>query len=122
MPSPRAEISSVAVSPDHYIGGRRVASEQTFETRSPLDWDWKLADVARGDALTADRAVSAAVEAFPDWAGLGPEARAGHLHRLADLIDENNDDIATVECADMAMLLESLQARVIHSGAENLRN
>ncbi|MGH3651086.1 MAG: aldehyde dehydrogenase family protein, partial [Acidimicrobiia bacterium] len=27
----------------------------------------------------------------------------------------------TVECADMAMLLESLQARVIHRGAENFR-
>jgi betaine-aldehyde dehydrogenase/5-carboxymethyl-2-hydroxymuconic-semialdehyde dehydrogenase len=41
---------------------------------------------------------------------------------VADLIDGNVDDIATVECADMAMLMESLQARVIHRGAENLRN
>ena len=112
----------MAVSPDHYIGGTRVGSEQTFEARSPLDWDWKLADVARGDALTADRAVSAAVDAFPGWSALSPAQRAEHLHRLADLIDANIDDLATVECADMAMLLESLQARVIHRGAENFRN
>lgn len=112
----------MAVSPDHYIGGTRVGSEQTFEVRSPLDWDWKLADVARGDALTADRAVSAAVDAFPGWSALAPGQRAEHLHRLADLIDDNIDDLATVECADMAMLLESLQARVIHRGAENFRN
>ena len=122
MPSARAEISDVAVSPDHYIGGRRVGSPHTFEVRSPLDWDWKLADVARGDALTADRAVTAAIDAFPAWSALSPGERAGLLHRLADLIDENIDDLATVECADMAMLLESLRARVIHRGAENFRN
>jgi len=122
MPSARAEVSDVAVSPDHFIGGKRVPSERTFEVRSPLDWDWKLADVARGDALTADRAVTAAVEAFPTWSGLNPAERAGYLHRLAELIDENIEDLAMVECADMAMLLESLKARVIHRGAENFRN
>ncbi len=122
MPSPRAEISSVAVSPDHFIGGKRVPSDRTFETRSPLDWDWKLADIARGDALTADAAVTAAVDAFPGWAAIGPQGRAAILHRLADLIDESISDIAIVECVDMAMLLESLEARVIHRGAENFRN
>jgi betaine-aldehyde dehydrogenase/5-carboxymethyl-2-hydroxymuconic-semialdehyde dehydrogenase len=122
MPSSRAEISNVAVSPDHYIGGKRVSSDNTFEVRSPLDWEWKLADVARGDSLTADAAITAAVDAFPEWSALTSAERASHLHRLADLIDETIDELATVECADMAMLLESLQARVIHRGAENFRN
>jgi acyl-CoA reductase-like NAD-dependent aldehyde dehydrogenase len=122
MPSSRAEISDIAVSPDHFIGGKRVPSDRTFEVRSPLDWDWKLAEVSRGDALIADRAIAAAVDAFPRWSALSPPERADHLHRLADLIDENIDDLATVECVDMAMLLESLQARVIHRGAENFRN
>lgn len=122
MPSSRSEVSDVAVSPDHFIGGKRLGSAQTFEVRSPLDWDWKLADVARGDALTADLALTAAIDAFPGWSSLTPKQRAEHLHRLADLIDDNIEDLATVECADMAMLLESLQARVIHRGAENFRN
>jgi betaine-aldehyde dehydrogenase/5-carboxymethyl-2-hydroxymuconic-semialdehyde dehydrogenase len=122
MPSTRAEISQYAISPDHYIDGRRVSSDTTFEVRSPLDWDWKLADVARGDALTADEAVSAAVAAFPTWAALGVEERGAYLRRLADLIDENIEMIAAIECVDMAMLLESLEARVIHRGAENFRN
>jgi len=122
MPTTRVEISEYAVSPDHYIGGKRVASPQTFEVRSPLDWDWKLADVARGDALAADEAVSSAIAAFPGWAALNPKERGEYLHRLADLIDQNIEVIAQVECVDMAMLLESLQARVIHRGAENLRN
>jgi betaine-aldehyde dehydrogenase/5-carboxymethyl-2-hydroxymuconic-semialdehyde dehydrogenase len=122
MPSARAEISETAVSPDHYIGGKRVQSDQTFEVRSPLDWDWQLADVARGDALTADLAVTAAVEAFPTWAALTPKERAESLFRLADHIDENIEMVARVECVDMAMLLESLEARVIHRGADNFRN
>lgn len=122
MVSTRVEVSDTAVSPDHFIGGKRVSSEATFEVRSPLDWDWKLADVARGDALTADRAITAAAEAFGAWSALSPSERAGFLHRLADLIDAHVEELAIVECVDMAMLLESLQARVIHRGAENFRN
>lgn len=122
MASTRAEISEYAVSPDHFIGGKRVGSDSTFESRSPLDWDWKLADVARGDGLTADAAVTAAVDAFPDWAATPVAERAAAMHRLADLIDANIEALAAVECADMAMLLESLRARVIHRGAENFRN
>jgi betaine-aldehyde dehydrogenase/5-carboxymethyl-2-hydroxymuconic-semialdehyde dehydrogenase len=99
-----------------------VSSDTTFEVRSPLDWDWKLADVARGDALTADEAVSAAARAFPAWAALTVEERGAYLRRLADLIDENIEMVAAIECVDMAMLLESLEARVIHRGAENFRN
>jgi len=121
MPSTRVEILDTSVSPDHFIGGRRVSSSNTFEVRSPLEWDWLLARVARGDALTADEAVTAAAEAFPDWAGRTPTQRAQPLNRLADLIDENIDMIARVECVDMAMLLESLEMRVIHRGAENFR-
>ncbi|MDH3189033.1 MAG: aldehyde dehydrogenase family protein [Acidimicrobiia bacterium] len=122
MPSNRVEISEYAVSPDHYIGGRRVGSEATFEVRSPLDWDWKLADVARGNAMTADAAVAAAIKGFHRWAAMSAQDRATHLHRLADLIDENIPMLAQIECVDMAMLLESLEARVIHRGAENFRN
>jgi betaine-aldehyde dehydrogenase/5-carboxymethyl-2-hydroxymuconic-semialdehyde dehydrogenase len=50
------------------------------------------------------------------------EERGAYLRRLADLIDENIEMISAIECVDMAMLLESLEARVIHRGAENFRN
>ena len=122
MSDGRTEVAGVEVSTRHYIGGQRVGSPTTFEVRSPLDWDWKLADVARGDAETADAAVAAASDAFPGWAALSVKARADHLHALADLIDANVDRIAEVECADMAMRRESLRARVVPRGALNLRN
>jgi len=116
------DVAGVQVSGEHFIDGRRVDSDGRFEVRSPLDWNLKLADVARGNAATAEAAVGAAAAAFPGWAALGPRGRAVHLNRLADLIDANKDDIATVECMDMAMLLESLRARVIPRGALNFRN
>ncbi len=119
--SPRVDVAGVSVSTDHYIGGRRVASPTTFEDRSPLDWQWKLADVARGGATEADAAVTAALEAFPAWAALSSYDRATYLHRLADLIDEHVEELALVECVDMGMLHESLRLRVISRGARNFR-
>ena len=117
----RVDVGGVSVSTDHYIGGERVSSPTTFEDRSPLDWSVKLADVSRGDATTADLAIGAAVDAFPAWAALGPNARAEILRRLADLIDANIESLAAVECLDMAMLHESLRLRVLSRGARNFR-
>src|SRR5690349_3725939 len=111
----------IDVSGDHYIGGRRVSSDEKFETRNPYTGE-VLAEVSRADAATVDLAVQAAHDAFPAWAALGPAGRAAHLHRLADAIDANIERLAIVECADMAMLLRSLRARVIARGALNYRN
>jgi len=116
-----ADVGGVAVPVDHYIAGRRVGSPRTFEDRSPLDWSTTLAEVARGDASTADEAIGAAVDAAPAWAALGVRGRAEILRRLADLIDAHIEPLATVECLDMAMLHESLRARVIARGARNFR-
>ncbi|SVA90259.1 uncharacterized protein METZ01_LOCUS143113 [marine metagenome] len=119
--SHRIEIEGVSFSPDHYIGGARMPSPETFEDRSPLDWSWKLAEIARGDAETAKTAVSAAEAAFPAWAALSASKRAGFMSRLAELIDARAAGIARIECLDMAMLEESLKKRVIPRAARNFR-
>jgi acyl-CoA reductase-like NAD-dependent aldehyde dehydrogenase len=116
-----ATVAGVSVSTDHFIGGRRVASADRFDDLSPID-QRVLARVSAGGVEEAAAAVSAAEEAFPDWAALGPEGRAPYLLRLAELIEERNDELAAVECEDMAMLLESLRARVISRGARNYRS
>ncbi|WP_408590880.1 aldehyde dehydrogenase family protein [Novosphingobium sp.] len=118
----RIDIEGISVSPDHFIDGKRVGSPTTFETRCPFDWPRKLADVARGDAATADLAAQAASAAFPGWAALTAAQRGVYLHRLADLIEANVEQLALIECLDMGMLLESLRLRVILRGAANFRN
>ncbi len=118
----RADIDGVSVRTGHLIGGEWVGSSSTFETRSPLDWDnLHLADIARGDAATADAAVSAAVGGFEAWGRTTATQRAEVLHRLADLIDENTDEIAHVECLDMGFLEESMKLRLVGRGALNFR-
>jgi len=115
-----ATVAGYEVATDHYIGGRRVASRKRFADHAPYSREL-LAEVSRGAEAEAELAARAAHDAFPAWAALGPEGRAPYLHRLADLIDANVDRIAEVECADMAMLLRSLRARVILRGARNYR-
>jgi len=114
-------VAGIDVSPDHFIGGERIASSERFCDRSPID-EAPLAEVARGGEREADLAVRAARAAFPGWAALGAAGRAPYLHRLADLIDRDIDRIARVECLDMAMLERSLRARVIGRGARNYRS
>jgi len=114
------EVAGVEVSTEHFIGGERVASGETFVDLSPIDVA-PIAEVARGGEREAGLAVAAATAAFPAWAALGPNGRAVHLHRLAALIDANVERLAAVECVDMAMLLRSLRARVISRGARNFR-
>ncbi len=114
------DVAGVEVSPDHFIAGERVASADRFVDLSPID-ERPLAEIARGGVAEAELAVGAASDAFPGWAALGSGGRAAHLHRLADLIDERVEQLAAVECRDMAMLLRSLRARVIGRGARNFR-
>ena len=105
----------------HFINNERVSSATTFEDRSPLEWSLKLADVSRGTSLEADLAISAARDAFPDWSARHVKERGHYLRRLADLIEDNVERLAIVECLDMAMLETSLRERVIARGARNFR-
>ena len=106
----------------HYIDGRRVDSGDTFEVRSPIDWDgWKLADVARGGAAEVDAAVAAARRAFPGWSALGPEGRQAALGRLADAVDEAVPRLAAVETVDNGSLHEAMSKRVLPRAANNIR-
>ena len=116
-----AEVAGVSVATGHLIGGRRVDSSDRFVDISPIDRR-PLAELSRAGAEEVDLAVRAAADAFPAWAALGPDGRATHLRRLADLIEANVEPLAAVECADAAILLKSLRARSIARGARNYRS
>lgn len=117
-----ASIDGVEVPTGHYIGGRWIEGEQTFETRSPVDWDADpLAVIARGDAAIATTAVQAAADGFEVWGRYSVGQRAEVLNRLADLIDANADEIARVETLDMGFLQESMRLRLVGRGALNFR-
>ncbi len=61
-----------------------------------------VTEVASGTVEDADRAVSAAKEAFDDgrWSKKSAASRTKILFKIADLLDEQNQEIATLESLD----------------------
>ncbi|MDB5057492.1 MAG: aldehyde dehydrogenase family protein [Chloroflexi bacterium] len=85
------------------IGGEWVESisGSTFATTNPATGE-VLAQVAEGDAADIDRAVSAARKAFEDgpWGTMTAADRSSLIWRLADLIEEHTEELATLETLD----------------------
>src|SRR5215210_1664460 len=90
---------SVAVSQHkNFVGGEWVdsAGGETMEVVNPSTGE-VIAEVARSTAEDADRAVQAAKEALPEWLESTPGERAELLLKLADLIEENAEELAALE-------------------------
>ncbi len=85
------------------IGGQwcDAASGKTFETVNPAT-EQKITDVAEGDTEDVDRAVIAARKAFESgpWPAMDARDRGRLINRLADLIEDNFDELAALETLD----------------------
>src|SRR6201988_554903 len=105
----------------HVIDGKIVPSVSgaTFETKSPVDGA-VLASVARGNAEDIDRAAIAASRAFKSWRDMSAPTRRKLLHRVADAIEDNADDIAVLECIDTGQA-HRFMAKAAIRAAENFR-
>lgn len=114
-------VAGVDVDFAHLIGGVRVGSAtgETFEVRSPIDGT-PLGEVAAGGPSDVEAAVSAAREAFPAWAALGPEGRGPVLRRFAEGILARKDELAAVETADNGSLLVGNQFAVVDRSSRNI--
>jgi acyl-CoA reductase-like NAD-dependent aldehyde dehydrogenase len=113
------DIAGVAVSTEHFIGGKRTASKQTFADYSPIDGA-HLAEVAAGGKADVDAAVAAARSAFPGWAALGPQGRLPILKRFAQGIEARKQELAAVETLDNGSLLAGNVHRVVPRAAHNI--
>jgi acyl-CoA reductase-like NAD-dependent aldehyde dehydrogenase len=80
-----------------FIGGEWVeaASGEAAEATSPATGE-SLGPVAQGDREDARRAIAAAQEAFPGWAGASAFERAAALRRIADVCEQRRDELARV--------------------------
>jgi len=79
-----------------------------------------MAEVPRAGVEETDAAVARAKEAFPAWRALDPEQRSGVLHRLANAVEERQEELATLEArnagkpivdsrAEMAMVADTFR-------------
>ena len=86
-----------------YINGEFVksASEKTFNTPNPATGE-VLATVYEAQEEDIDRAVKAARDAFDNgpWSKMTPAQRSRLMYKLADLMEENKEELAQLETLD----------------------
>ncbi len=120
MTSPPLDVAGIAVSPDHYIGGRRVASPGTFELFCPID-QRPLGRIAEGTAEHVDAAIRAAERAFPAWSALQAAERKTILDRFADEIGKRAEAFCLLESNDAGVLLSRMRHGVVPRAMLNIR-
>jgi aldehyde dehydrogenase len=86
---------------DNYIGGAWVppAKGQYFENRTPISGE-VVCEVARSTAEDIETALDAAHVAAATWSKTSPAERAAVLNRIADRLEANLAEVATVETID----------------------
>ena len=88
----------------HFIGGEFVdsTSGETMEVLNPATGE-VIAEVPRGTAEDVERAVDAAKKAWSEWQNKTPKDRMELLLKLADIIDENAEELARLESLNVGM-------------------
>jgi betaine-aldehyde dehydrogenase/aminobutyraldehyde dehydrogenase len=90
---------SVSVSQQKmFVGGEWVesASGETMEVLNPATGE-AIAEVPRGSAEDAERAVAAAQRAWVEWQDKTPKDRMELLLALADIVEEHAEELARLE-------------------------
>ncbi|XP_006895226.1 PREDICTED: cytosolic 10-formyltetrahydrofolate dehydrogenase [Elephantulus edwardii] len=86
-----------------FIGGKFVDAEgnETFDTINPTDGS-VICQVSLAQSADVDKAVAAAKDAFENglWGKINPRDRGRLLSRLADLMEEHQEELATIEALD----------------------
>ncbi len=70
------------------INNQDVFSEEKFEDRSPINTEWVLAILQKGQESHAHQALAAARRAFPAWSRTPWQERVRLMRRVASLIEE----------------------------------
>lgn len=107
---------------DLYINGKWVPASdgRVFTTTNPATGE-KLAECAEATREDVDAAVQAAWAAFPAWRDLGIAQRAEILEKIADIIDENAEHLATVESMDNGKPIRETKAIDVPLSSDHFR-
>ena len=87
-----------------YIDGAWVAPEGTG-TIDVINASTEevMGSIPEGTAADVDRAVAAAVAAFPAWAATSPDDRAKYVQAIAEGLAARSDEIAATICGEVGM-------------------
>ncbi len=86
---------------DNFIGGKFVApvSGEYFDNISPIDGK-VFTKAARSGKADVELALDAAHEAFKTWSKSSAAFRSGVLNKIADVMQANLEELATIETID----------------------
>ncbi|HZC31226.1 MAG TPA: aminobutyraldehyde dehydrogenase, partial [Gaiellaceae bacterium] len=103
------------------VGGEfaDAAFGETMEVIAPATGE-TIAEVPRCGEEDVDRAVEAARAALPDWLEKTPKERSELLHELADVLEENAEELAQLESVNVGKPLMASRDEMPFS-ADNLR-
>lgn len=105
---PAPEVTTVSTPTNLLINNQWIPSDsgKTFPTINPATGE-ELARVDEADAADVDKAVAAARNAFErgPWRTTSATERGRLMNRLADLIEQNAEEIARLETLDNGMPL-----------------
>ena len=96
-----------------------AVSGETYENHSPID-NSRICTVVKGDAADIDAAAQVAMDAFPAWRDMDGKKRRNLLYRVAELIEENADELALLESLDTGQPIRFMAKAAIR-GAANFR-
>ncbi|RXM91014.1 Cytosolic 10-formyltetrahydrofolate dehydrogenase [Acipenser ruthenus] len=86
-----------------FINGQFVDAEggKTYQTINPNDGT-AICSVSLAQVSDVDKAVAAAKEAFEngEWGKMNPRDRGRLIYKLADLMEEHQEELATIESID----------------------
>ena len=92
----------------------------TIEVMNPATGEL-ITSVPEGTVADVDQAVEKSVRAFEVWSALSPGDRGARLVRLAELIDANVDELATIESQDSGKPFALARDLEIPRAAANFR-
>ena len=78
------------------INNKEVFASEKFEDHSPVNTDWVLAVMQKGNEQHARQALAAARQAFPGWSHTPWQERVRLLRKAADLIDQRMFEMVPV--------------------------
>ncbi len=93
-----------------FINGKFEKPENDyFEAINPATGE-VLAEMASASKNDVDKAVKAARNAFPAWAGKSVEERSAYLHQIADALTENKSRLGKIDCLDTGRALYEFES------------
>ncbi len=105
----------------NFVGGEWVdaADGGTMEVLNPATGE-TIAEVPSGTAADVDRAVEAAKKALPEWLETTPQERSELLLKLAQVIEDNAEELAQLESQNVGKPLAAARDEMPVS-ADNFR-